>query len=112
MKSNLLRSFIGGMITFSRTESSQEIYRTIGGKSPIVGHTKSLVKKLQKRFGENVIVDFAMRYTPPFANEVIDRLNKIEDLEKIKIRCPHLMDNSFKVHLISSFDQILEYCLI
>jgi endopeptidase La len=36
----------------------------------------------------------------------------IEDLEKIKIRCPHLMDNSFKVHLISSFDQILEYCLI
>ena len=83
MKSNLLRSFIGGMITFSRTESSQEIYREIGGKSPIVGHTKSLVKKLQERFGENVIVDFAMRYTPPFANEVIDRLNKVEDLTKI-----------------------------
>lgn len=83
MKSDLLRSFVGGMITFSRAESSQEIYREIGGKSPIVGHTKSLVKKLQKRFGENVIVDFAMRYTPPFANEVIDRLNKVEDLQKI-----------------------------
>lgn len=83
MKSDLLRSFVGGMITFSRAESSQEIYREIGGKSPIVGHTKSLVKKLQKRFGENVIVDFAMRYTPPFSNEVIDRLNKVEDLQKI-----------------------------
>ena len=75
MKSDLLRKFIGGMITFSRTESSQEIYRQIGGKSPIVGHTKSLVKKLQDKMGSNVIVDFAMRYTPPFANEVIQRLN-------------------------------------
>ncbi|MEA3371949.1 MAG: ferrochelatase [Campylobacterota bacterium] len=82
MKSNLLRKFVGGMITFSRTESSQEIYRELGGKSPIVGHTKSLVEKLQTRLGESVIVDFAMRYTPPFASEVIERLNA-EDIDKI-----------------------------
>lgn len=82
MKSNLLRKFVGGLIVFNRTESSQEIYRQLGGKSPIVGHTKNLVAKLQERLGENVIVDFAMRYTPPFANEVIERLNK-EDIEKI-----------------------------
>ena len=82
MKSNLLRKFIGGMITFTRTESSQEIYRQIGGKSPIVGHTKSLVAKLEEKLGKNVIVDFAMRYTPPFADEVIKRLNK-EEVEKI-----------------------------
>lgn len=82
MKSDLLRKFVGGMITFSRTESSQEIYRQLGGKSPIVGHTKNLVKKLQEKVGENVIVDFAMRYTPPFANEVIDRLNEAK-VEKI-----------------------------
>ena len=82
MKSNLLRKMIGGMIVFNRTESSQEIYRQLGGKSPIVGHTKSLVDKLQTRLGENVIVDFAMRYTPPFADEVIERLNA-EDIEKI-----------------------------
>lgn len=82
MKSDLLRKFIGGMIVFNRTESSQEIYRELGGKSPIVGHTKNLVAKLQEKLGENVIVDFAMRYTPPFASEVIDRLNK-EDIEKI-----------------------------
>lgn len=49
MKSDLMRKFVGGMITFSRTESSQEIYRQIGGKSPIVGHTKSLVAKLEKK---------------------------------------------------------------
>ena len=82
MKSDLMRKFVGGMITFSRTEGSQEIYRQLGGKSPIVGHTKSLVKKLQKRLGDKVIVDFAMRYTPPFASEVIERLNK-EDIDKI-----------------------------
>jgi len=82
MKSDLLRKVIGGMIVFNRTESSQEIYRQLGGKSPIVGHTKNLVKKLQDRLGESVIVDFAMRYTPPFAPEVIERLNK-EDVDKI-----------------------------
>ena len=82
MKSDLLRAFVGGMIVFNRCESSQEIYRQLGGKSPIVGHTKNLVSKLQERLGEGVIVDFVMRYTPPFADEVIERLNK-EDIEKI-----------------------------
>ncbi|MGE4397764.1 MAG: ferrochelatase [Sulfurimonas sp.] len=82
VKSSLLRAFIAKMITFTRTEKSQEIYRQIGSKSPIVGHTQKLVQKLQTRFGDDVIVDFAMRYTPPFASEVIERLNK-EDIEKI-----------------------------
>ena len=82
MKSDLLRKMVGGLIVFNRTESSQEIYRQLGGKSPIVGHTKNLVAKLQKKLGDDVIVDFVMRYTPPFAPEVIDRLNK-EGVEKI-----------------------------
>ncbi|MFA6191142.1 MAG: ferrochelatase [Sulfurimonas sp.] len=82
MKSDLLRTIVGTMITFTRTEKSQEIYRQIGGKSPIVGLTKKLVQKLQERVGEEVIVDFAMRYTPPFADEVIERLNK-EEVNKI-----------------------------
>ncbi len=82
MKSDLVRKFVGGMITFSRTESSQEIYRQLGGKSPIVGYTKSLVSKLQEKLGEDVLVDFVMRYTPPFAEEVISRLNEAA-VEKI-----------------------------
>jgi len=82
MKSDLLRKIVGGMIVFNRTESSQEIYRQLGGKSPIVGHTKSLVKKLQSRVGKDVVVDFVMRYTPPFASEVIERLND-EKVDKI-----------------------------
>ena len=82
MKSNLLRKFVGGMIVFNRTEASQEIYRQLGGKSPIVEHTKNLVAKLQERLGDGVVVDFVMRYTPPFASEVIERLSK-EDIDKI-----------------------------
>ena len=82
MKSDAIRKMVGGMIVFNRAESSQEIYRELGGKSPIVGHTKNLVKKLQERLGENVIVDFVMRYTPPFADEVITRLNE-QDVDKI-----------------------------
>jgi len=82
MKSSLVRKMVGGLIVFNRAESSQEIYRKLGGKSPIVGHTKKLVQKLQKKLGEKFIVDFAMRYTPPFASEVVERLNK-EDVDKI-----------------------------
>jgi ferrochelatase len=82
MKSSLLRNFIATMITFTRTESSQEIYRKIGGKSPLVGLTKQLVSKLQERVGDDVLVDFVMRYTPPFAPEVIEKLNAAQ-VEKI-----------------------------
>lgn len=82
MESDLLRKIVGGLIVFNRTESSQEIYRELGGRSPIVGHTKNLVAKLQKKLGSDVIVDFVMRYTPPFSPEVIDKLNKAS-VEKI-----------------------------
>lgn len=75
-KSVLLRRFIAGIITLSRAEKSQEIYRQIGGKSPIVDLTTSLVTKLQAAVGEEVIVDFVMRYTPPMAKQVIEKLKK------------------------------------
>jgi ferrochelatase len=73
-KSALLRKFIAGMITLTRAEKSQDIYRKIGGKSPIVNHTQALVKSLNASVGEETIVDFIMRYTPPMANEVCQRL--------------------------------------
>jgi ferrochelatase len=76
MKSNLLRKMVGGMIVFNRTEQAQDVYRALGGKSPIVEHTRNLVAKLQKVLGEDVVVDFVMRYTPPFACEVVEKLQK------------------------------------
>lgn len=82
MKSKLLRRFVAGMITFMRAEKSQEIYRQIGGKSPLVDHTRSLVDKLQEQLGNDVVVDFAMRYTPPLAEEVCKRLQE-QGVEKV-----------------------------
>ena len=81
MKSGGLRKFVATMITFFRTESSQEIYRELGGKSPIVGHTEKLVTALQEALPE-VYIDYVMRYTPPFAPEVIEKL-KEKSIEKI-----------------------------
>lgn len=82
VKSSLLRSFIAKMITFSRVEKSRDIYRQIGSKSPITGHTQELVSKLQAKVGDDVMVDFVMRYTPPFASEVIEKINR-ENVERI-----------------------------
>ncbi len=86
-KSALLRRFIAGIITLSRAEKSQEIYRQIGGKSPIVDLTTSLVTKLQAAVGEEVIVDFVMRYTPPMAKEVIEKLKKVVFKKSILSLC-------------------------
>jgi len=81
-KSALLRRFIAGIITLSRTEKSQEIYRTIGGKSPIVDLTRTLTQKLEIALNGEVIVDFVMRYTPPMAQEVCERL-KNDGVQKV-----------------------------
>jgi protoporphyrin/coproporphyrin ferrochelatase len=82
VKSTLFRKLIAFMITAKRKKASQEIYKTLGGKSPIVALTREIVAKLQERVGDNVVVDFAMRYTPPFADEVAAKLkqNGVEDV--------------------------------
>ena len=81
MKSDILRKFVGTMITFFRTETAQDIYSQLGGKSPIVGHTNKLVSALKKELPD-IVIDCAMRYTPPFADEVVERL-KEQNIEKV-----------------------------
>ena len=81
-KSTLLRRFIAGMITLTRAEKSQDIYRQIGGKSPLVELTRKLVSGLSEVVGSDVTVDFVMRYTPPMAEEVCQRL-KDQGIEKV-----------------------------
>lgn len=81
VKSDLLRSFIAFMIVSSRKKVAKSNYERLGGKSPLVGYTQKLVTKLQEAFPE-LYVDFAMRYTPPFANEVVSKL-KDKGIEEI-----------------------------
>ena len=77
-KSSLLRAFIGNLIVTNRVVEARKVYEELGGKSPIVDHTKKLVAKLQEMVDEEVYVDFAMRYTPPFASEVCEKLEEMD----------------------------------
>ena len=75
VKSSLLRRFIAFMITTSRTKTAQANYAKLGGKSPLVGYTQQLVTKLQDAL-PSLYVTFAMRYTPPFCESVIAKLQE------------------------------------
>ncbi len=75
VKSDLLRSFISFMLVSSRKKVARSNYEKIGGKSPIVGYTKKLIEKLQLEF-KDTYVTYAMRYTPPFAKDVVEELKQ------------------------------------
>jgi ferrochelatase len=75
VKSNILRKFISFLITTSRYKQSQNNYKLLGGKSPIVSHTKNLIAKLAKKKQDSLIT-FAMRYTPPFIDEALNEITK------------------------------------
>jgi len=75
VKSDFLRSFISYMIVSSRKKEARSNYAKLGGCSPIVGYTKQLIKKLQYEL-KDTYVTYAMRYTPPFAKDVIEELKQ------------------------------------
>lgn len=77
IKSAILRNIISLFITKKRTPYSQENYKKIGSKSPILDLSKSLQKKIEA-LGTRTLI--AMRYTPPFA---LDLRQTIKD-ENIK----------------------------
>ena len=81
VKSSLLRRFIAFMITTSRTKTAQANYAKLGGKSPLVGYTQQLVAKLQNAL-PSLDVNFAMRYTPPFCDTLIQEL-KDKGIEEV-----------------------------
>ncbi len=75
VKNNLLRRFIAFMITASRKNEAKENYKKLGGKSPLVAYTQNLADKLQKSM-DDVCIMYAMRYTPPFADDIIKEIKK------------------------------------
>lgn len=77
VKSDFLRKMIAYFITTSRKKQAKKNYEALGGKSPIVDNTKKLVAKLQSRYNNMMYVTYAMRYTPPFASDILKALIKI-----------------------------------
>jgi ferrochelatase len=85
IKSDFLRSLLASFIVYRRKDEAKSNYRKIGGKSPINDITKSLVVKTQKYFESkqnNIYVTHCMRYTPPYASDIIKDLknNSIEEV--------------------------------
>ena len=54
-------------------EEAQSNYQKIGGKSPLVGHTFALCQALSAMESQ-MFFTYAMRYTPPFADGVVQDL--------------------------------------
>lgn len=74
-----IRAMIGFLITSLREKESKKNYALLGGMSPIVGHTKRLVRRLNKSL-EDSDVFYAMRYTPPFSKEVVEELKEYDEI--------------------------------
>lgn len=81
IKNRHLRAFVAWMITMMRLKPATQNYIQLGGKSALSDITRSLVAKLNSKFGfDNLIFDYAMNYTPPFAS---DTLAKYKDADEI-----------------------------
>jgi len=114
VKSDFLRSIIAWAITKSRKKEATENYKALGGKSPLVGYTQNLVEKLQRALPDTCVT-FAMRYTPPFADEAVKELltHGVKDVSIIPLY-PHYSSTTtqssvedFMKHAGESFESIV-----
>lgn len=81
-----IRAMIAKLIIFKRLKESQGNYKKIGGKSPIVAYTQALIDLLEKNVDASV--HMVMRYTPPFAKDVVANLQDVDEIYAIPLY-PH-----------------------
>ena len=75
VKNDSLRSLISFALVSFRKKNAKANYAKLGGKSPIIGYTKQLIEKLQDEL-KDTYVTYAMRYTYPFAKDIVKELEK------------------------------------
>jgi ferrochelatase len=75
-----IRKFVATIIINKRLEEVKENYALLGGKSPLPGLTYELISKLEEKIDMPIYP--AMRYVPPFADEVLKKCQEkgIEEL--------------------------------
>ncbi|CAA6808951.1 MAG: Ferrochelatase, protoheme ferro-lyase (EC [uncultured Sulfurovum sp.] len=95
-----IRKMIAWFITTTRLKEAQSNYAHLGGKSPLVGYTKKLVEALESKIDAKV--DYAMRYTPPFTKEVLERLQNSDEIYAIPLY-PHYSSTT----TLSSFEDLM-----
>lgn len=97
IKSDFLRSIVAWLITKMRKNSAIKNYQKLGGKSPILDITKSLTNKLNL-LQDEFVFDFAMNYTPPFANEVLPKYIDFDEIVLLALY-PHYSQTTVKSSL-------------
>jgi protoporphyrin/coproporphyrin ferrochelatase len=73
VKNPFIRKMIAFFITSTRLDSAWKNYEEIGNASPINPLTEKLVEKCNEKI-EDFTTYQVMRYTPPFANDVIKQI--------------------------------------
>ena len=81
-----IRAMIAKLITWRRLDEAKANYAHLGGKSPIVGYTKELMSALDKEVDASV--HMVMRYTPPFASDVLESLKDYDEIYALPLY-PH-----------------------
>lgn len=77
----------GPILTFRPSKSGaayKKIWMKDKDKSPLLHYTEQQAKLLQKRLGEDVVVDFAMRYGNPSIKSRIERM-KAQGVDQIAV---------------------------
>ena len=97
-----IRSMISKLITWRRKDEAKANYAHLGGKSPLVGYTQDLIEKLQTNI-KDASVHMVMRYTPPFAQDVLDKLRDVDEFYAIPLY-PHYSETT----TLSSYDDLYE----
>lgn len=77
VKSALLRKMIAFFIVTKRLNSAWKNYEEIGNASPINPLTEKLVEKCNEKI-DGYTTYQVMRYTPPFAKDVVEKLKRME----------------------------------
>ena len=88
-----IRALIGMLIISKRLSTAKENYNLLGGMSPIVGYTKRLVRRLEKIVDADVF--YEMRYTPPFARDIMEKLVGYDEIYAIPMY-PHYSSTTTK----------------
>lgn len=96
-----IRKMIAWLITTLRTKEAKSNYEHLGGKSPIVEYTEKLVKSLETKIDADV--HYVMRYTPPFSQEVLEKVKDSDEIYAIPLYPQYSSTTT-----LSSFEHLFE----
>lgn len=91
----ILRKIIGNIIVKKRLDEVKQNYKELGGKSPLLNITNALCKKIKNITKAPTYP--IMRYTPPFAKDILAKLKQdgIEEIIAISMY-PHYSTTTTK----------------